>query len=191
MSGKRCGRLLRSYDQGATWNDDVICMAFPGDTVYCYEQRMCVLGNGDLVVIGWNEDAVSGQRLNNHVTISADCGQSFSAPMDTGVRGQASSIISLGGQRTLSLHAVRRDTEDVGIYACIADLAGGKWKKESCERIWSPRAPMSRVKGMAEVFSMLKFGQPGALRLSEKRVLVFFWMCEEGVYKTCCMTLEL
>ena len=189
MTGKRCGRLLRSFDQGKTWNDDVICMAFPGDNVHCYEQRMCSLENGDLVVIGWNENADTGERLNNHVTISADGGKTFSAPIDTGIHGQASSIISIGGQRVLSLHAVRRDTDEVGIYACIAEIADGKWKTEQCERIWAPSAPMKRVKGMAEIFAMLKFGQPGALLLSEGRALVFFWMCEDGVYKTCCFTL--
>ena len=190
MTGKRCGRLLRSYDEGKTWNDDTVCMEFPGNTVLCYEQRLCQLANGDLVVIGWNENAETGERLNNHITVSTDNGKTFSAPIDTGVRGQASSIIAIGGQRVLSMHAVRKDTEEVGIYACIAEVKDGAWKKERCERVWAPNAPMRRVKGMAEIFSMLKFGQPGALLLSEGRALVFFWMCEEGVYKTCCFTLE-
>jgi len=190
MTGPRCGRLLRSRDKGRSWNDDTVCMAFPGGEICCYEQRMCVLEDGTFVVLGWNENAVTGERLNNHVTFSTDYGQHFSSPINTGIRGQASSILSAGGQRVLSLHAVRRDTEAVGIYACVADLSGGTWKAERTERVWSPATPVHKAKYMAEIFSMLKFGQPGALMLSDGCALVYFWMCEEGVYRTCCFELE-
>lgn len=182
---RNCGRLLRSFDQGRTWNDDVVCMAFPGDTVTCYEQRMCQLEDGTLVVIGWNEDMASGQRLNNHVAISTDNGRTFSAPIDTGVRGQASSIIALDGSRVLSLHSLRRDTGAPGIYACLAEVGGGRWETVALERIWAPKIPMVKDTKAAEIFSFLKFGQPGLLRLSGGELLMSCWVCEEGCYKTC------
>ena len=43
----------------------------------------------------------TGERLNNHITVSTDNGKTFSAPIDTGVRGQASSIIAIGGANGL------------------------------------------------------------------------------------------
>ena len=46
-----------------TWNDDTVCAFFPGDTVTCYEQRMCQLEDGTLVVISWNEDMKTGQQV--------------------------------------------------------------------------------------------------------------------------------
>ena len=55
MTAPTNGRLLRSYAQGKTWNDDVICMHFDDENITCYKQRMCQLDDGRIVVIGWNE----------------------------------------------------------------------------------------------------------------------------------------
>ena len=181
---KDCGRLLHSYDQGKTWNDDTICMEFPGNTVLCYEQRMCQLEDGTLVTIAWNEDTATGARLHNHIAISTDGGKTFSAPIDTGVQGQASGIVALDGTKVLTLHAIRRDTDEPGVYACVADVAGGEWKLLSQEKVWVPKLPMTRNTYMAEVFAFIKFGQPGVMRLSDGNILITFWICEEGCYKT-------
>lgn len=183
-ASKNCGRLLRSYDQGKTWNDDTICMEFPGNTVLCYEQRLCQLEDGTLVVAAWNEDIATGERLHNHIAISTDNGKSFSAPIDTGVQGQASGIVALDGTKVLTLHAIRRDTDEPGVYACVADVAGGQWKLLSKEKIWAPNVPVVRNTKMAELFAFIKFGQPGAVRLSDGSIMVTLWICEEGCYKT-------
>lgn len=181
---KDCGRLLRSCDEGKTWNDDTVCMEFPGNTVLCYEQRMCQLQDGTLVTIAWNEDTATGERLHNHISISTDGGKTFSKPIDTGIQGQASGIVALDGTKVLTVHALRRDTDEPGIYACIADVAGGKWKLLSKEKIWAPKLPMTRNTYMAEVFAFIKFGQPGVIRLADGSILMTFWICEEGCYKT-------
>ncbi len=188
---RNCGRLLRSYDKGQTWNDDTVCMEFPGDMVTCYEQRMCQLADGTLVVIGWNEDMGTGLRLNNHVTFSRDNGRTFSAPVDTGIGGQASSLLALEDNRVLSLHAVRRDSDAPGIYACLADVRDGAWNTLALERVWAPKVPVTRDSKMAEIFSFLKFGQPGLIRLKNGDFLMSHWICEEGCYKTCCTGLSL
>ena len=126
-AGRNCGRLMRSFDNGKTWNDNVVCTAFPSDEVTCYEQRLCQLDNGTIVVISWNENVRTGERMNNHITISTDNGKTFSEPIDTGIRGQASSILSLGGNKILTVHAVRRDTDEPGIYFCVAEIKDGKF----------------------------------------------------------------
>lgn len=191
LTSRNCGRLLRSYDQGKTWNDDAVCMQFPGDSITCYEQRMCQLDNGALVVIGWNEDMKTGKLLNNHITISFDNGKTFGDPIDTGIHGQASSILHLGGNRVLTLHALRRDTNEPGIYACVADLSDGKWNILSEEKIWSPVAPVAKNDKVAEIFAFLKFGQPGAIMLRNGDILMSHWVCEEGCYKTVATRLSL
>lgn len=191
MTSRNCGRLLRSYDEGKTWNDDVICMAFPGDTVTCYEQRMCQLEDGTLVVIGWNEDTKTGKRLPNHVTFSHDNGKSFSEPVCTGIQGQASFVMALDGSKVLTLHAVRRDTDRPGIYLCIADVAGGQWRLLSRECIWEPDVPMVKDTKMAEIFSFLKFGQPGAIRLADGDLMMSHWVCKDGIYRTCATRIKL
>lgn len=178
-----CGRLLRSCDGGKTWNDDTVCMVFPENRVICYEQRVCQLEDGTIMVVAWNED-VDGNRLHNHVTFSTDNGKTFSAPVDTGIQGQASGIMALDGNRVLTVHALRRDTDAPGIYACIADVSNQQWNPISFERIWAPKELMVKDTKMAEVFSFLKFGQPNVLRLKDGGVLLTFWFCEQGCYKT-------
>ena len=184
FTSRVCGRLLRSTDQGKTWDDATVCMEFPGDGTTCYEQRMCQMRDGMLVVIGWNEDLKSGRLLNNHVTISTDNGKTFSLPIDTNIHGQASSILALDDTHVLSLHALRRDTDRPGIYACIADVSGGKWNAECVECIWEPQTPIVKNDKMAEIFAFLKFGQPGGVLLSDGSVMMTHWVCEEGIYKT-------
>jgi len=183
-TARNCGRLLRSYDEGKTWNDDVVCMEFPGDTVTCFEQRMCQLKNGTIIDIGWNEDLVTGKRYNNHITFSHDGGKTFSAPVDTGVDGQTASILALEDNRVLTLHSLRRDTDRPGIYACLADVSGDTFHILEKTLVWEPNTPIVRSKNAAEIFGFLKFGQPGAIRLADGDVLMSHWFCEEGMYKT-------
>ena len=184
LTGRLCGRALRSYDRGRTWNDDAVCMAFPGDHVTCYEQRMCQLASGAILCIGWNEDTQSGERLENHYTVSWDNGRSFSAPVSTGVRGQASSLCALDGDRLLALHAVRRDTDRPGIYGYVVDFSKRTWNVVDQALLWEPNVPMVKDGRMAEIFSFLKFGQPGAIRLRSGEVMMSFWYAENGQYKT-------
>jgi sialidase-1 len=191
VSGKLCGRLLRSCDQGATWNDDVICMDFGEKDILCYEMRMCQTENGLISIIGWNENHKTGERLNNHYTISIDNGQSFSAPIDTGIHGQASSLCAIGGNRILALHAVRRDVDRPGIYGYIVDMADGKYRIVDEKLLWEPKHQMAENKNMASIFSYLRFGQPGAILLKDKDVLMSHWVEENGQYMSICTRIDL
>ena len=190
-SGRNCGRLIRSYDGGKTWNDEVVCTAFEGDEVTCYEQRMCQTDDGTIVVVSWNENSRTGERMNNHVTISRDNGKTFSAPIDTGVHGQATSILALGGSKVMTIHSIRRDTDEPGIYAAVSDVADGKFKLLSIEKIWEPNTPLIKNTKVAEIFSFLKFGQPSAIMLDDGTFLMCHWMQEDGVYKTVATKFEL
>ena len=184
MHGRLCGRALRSRDEGKSWSDEVICMDFGDRSVTCYEQRMCQLESGVIIDIGWNEDTVTGERLMNHYTWSEDGGESFSAPVSTGVLGQASSVLALGGERLLALHAVRRDTDRPGIYGYVIDFSDRSWRVVDEALLWEPPSPVKKDGRMAEIFSFLKFGQPGAILLSDGAVMMSHWYAENGEYKT-------
>ena len=190
MHGKLCGRALRSTDGGKTWNDDSICMDFD-KPVTCYEQRMCQLDSGTVVCIGWNENVETGERLENHYTLSFDNGKTWTKPVSTGILGQASSVCAIGGEKLLALHAVRRDTDKPGIYACVVDLSEGKWNIVEKEIIWQPSVPMVKDTKMAEIFSFLKFGQPSAIKLKNGNLLMIHWFAVEGQYKTIVNEIEL
>lgn len=190
MTGPMCGRALRSADQGKTWDDRAVCMAF-SDPVTCYEQRFCQLDSGVLVCIGWNENTATGQRLPNHYTLSYDNGVSWSAPASTGIRGQASSLCALGGEKLLAIHAVRRDTDKPGIYGYVVDLSQKTWHVQQELLLWSPDVPVTKDSKMADIFAFLKFGQPSVIRLADGSLLLTFWHAREGQYKTACIQFQL
>lgn len=191
LHSRNCGRALVSHDGGKTWNDDAICMAFEGDEVTCFEQRMCQLDSGTVVNIGWNENIRTGERMQNHYTLSHDGGRTWTEPRPTGILGQASSVCAIGGERLLALHAVRRDTDRPGIYACVVDLSDGDWKILETEVVWEPAVPMVKDSKMAEIFSFLKFGQPGAILLRDGDVMMSHWFAEQGQYKTLATRIQL
>ena len=183
MTSRRCGRMLVSRDEGATWDDGTVCMAFDGDAVTCYEQRFCVLDSGTVVNIGWNED-VSGKRLPNHITYSTDNGKTFSKPVSTGIMGQAASVCALGGERFLAVVAQRRDTDEPGIYAYECDFGERTWKGVRRKLLWSAgKGPLKRDKNAAEVFAFLKFGQPSVTKLHDGRLILCFWYQKDGQYQ--------
>lgn len=190
MTGPICGKLLRSDDQGKTWNDFAVCMQFD-DPVTCYEQRVCELESGTLINIGWNENIKTGERMHNHFTASFDGGKTWTAPESTGIMGQASSVCAVGGERLLALHAIRRDTDRPGIYGYIVDFSDKTWKIVEEALIWEPATPIVKDTKMAEIFSFLKFGQPGAILLSDGNILMTHWFAEQGQYKTCATRIKL
>lgn len=184
MHGKLCGRALCSTDEGKTWNDDSICMEFDNDQTTCYEQRMCQLDSGAIICIGWNENVETGERLYNHYTVSYDNGKSWSKPESTSILGQASSVCALGGERFLALHAVRRDTDKPGVYGYVIDFSEKKWNIVDSLLIWQPQTPIQKDEKMAEIFSFLKFGQPGAIKLNNGDIMMSHWYAQDGQYKT-------
>ena len=144
---------------------------------------MCQLDSGTIISIAWNEDLITGERMPNHYTVSYDNGQSFSSPISTGICGQASSLCALGGEKFLSLHAVRRDTDQPGIYGYVIDFSEKTWNVVDDFLIWKPAFPIVRDQKMADIFAFLKFGQPSAIRLQSGDLLMTHWYCENGVYR--------
>ncbi len=189
--GKTCGRALRSDDEGKTWNDAAVCMDFGDDDTCCYEQRMCELESGTIVNIAWNEVYSTGERKQNHFTYSTDGGKTWSKPETTGILGQASSLLSLGGEKLLAIHAVRRDTDRPGIYGYVVDFSEKTWNIIDSALLWEPVTPILRDSKMAEIFAFLKFGQPGAIMLDDGSLLMSHWYAEDGRYKTVATKIEL
>ena len=185
------GKALRSCDNGKTWDDSSACMNFGGEKVISYEQRMCQLDSGKVICIAWNEDIKTGERLCNHYTVSDDNGKTWSKPESTGIMGQSSSLCAIGGEKILAVHSKRRDTDKPGIYGYIVDFSNGKWDIEEELLIWEPKTPMVKIAHFAEVFSFIKFGQPGAVKLSDGSVIVSHWYSEDGQYQTAVTKLEL
>jgi sialidase-1 len=152
---------------------------------------MCQLESGTILNIGWNENVDTGELLNNHFTYSDDNGKTWSKPLPTSTHGQASSLCAIGGEKFISLHAVRRDSKKPGIYANVIDFSNKTWDVTDQAIIWEPATPIVKNEKFADVFAYLKFGQPSAIKLSNGNLLATHWFMEQGQYKVTTILIEL
>lgn len=173
-SGVR-GFILRSRDKGKTWDDRTVY--FERGNITPYECRMCRMQDDRIVMIIWCLDQVAGRNLTNHVVVSRDNGMTWSDPIDTGVRGQASNLMALGGERLLSIHAVREG--DVGLYVNGVDFTDDQWRILATRNIWE-NAPSMQIGSLASMGAGLKFGQPSLLPLDDGDILATHWAIENG-----------
>ena len=174
------GVLLRSGDGGRTWDDSGRFFRDPNGRYMPSEPRFCEMQEGRLVSLVWTTDHAGGKNITNHVTVSHDDGAAWSDPIDTGVWGQASNLIHLGGDTLLTIHSHRDGSVgEVGLFVRIVDLAGDRWRiVEEC-KIWG-NAPSADIGSYAEMAKRLKFGQPSLLSVENGVVLATHWAVEDG-----------
>ncbi|MBM3740152.1 MAG: exo-alpha-sialidase [Acidobacteria bacterium] len=176
----RIGVLLRSGDKGQTWDDHTHYFRSPGGNIVPFEGRICEMQPGRLVAMVWAYDDSAGRHLPNQVATSHDGGHTWSQPIDTGHRGQASSLIWLGGDRLATIHAQRG--EDPGLYVRVVDFAGDRWRPLEEQVIWGAHLGRQTRTGQAtaDMFTSLRFGQPSLLNLSNGETLATHWSIEDG-----------
>ncbi len=174
----RMGVVLRSSDKGNCWDDTGVF--YRHDRIIPYEPRVCQLEDGRVAAIIWAYDSDTGQHHPNQVMISHDDGHSWSAPIDTGHMGQASSILALSGSCVATIHAHRG--VNPGIFVRIADLAHDRWRVLSEAAIYGfgSRTQTRAGQSATEMFSSLRFGQPSLLKLADGEFLAPHWAVEDG-----------
>lgn len=172
------GVLLRSTDQGKTWTDHE--RFYSQGTIVPYESRVCEMDPGHLVVMIWAYHYAGRKNLANQVVVSHDNGYSWSQPIDTGIFGQASNLLWLGGTLLASIHAHRE--REVGIYLRIVDFKNDSWQLIRETMIYGVGARAQTIEGktMSEMFASLRFGQPSLLRIRDDNVLAYHWAIEDG-----------
>jgi sialidase-1 len=174
------GVLLRSVDRGRTWEDSVRYFETPGRNIAPFEARLCEMGDGRIAAIVWAYDLDANEHLPNHVVVSHDGGIGWSAPIDTGLMGQASNVSWLGGDLLLTIQAHRG--ADPGIFVRIVDFSNDEWKPQSELLIYGSRLVSQTHEGqsMSEMFQSLRFGQPSLLKLASGDYLACHWCVEGG-----------
>ena len=145
------------------------------------------MGNSDLRNATWPPgddylayDERNRRHLANQLVVSHDNGYTWAQLIDTGHMAQSSSLLFLGGEYLLSIHAHR--AEDPGIYVRLIDFSDDQWKVVDELAIWGFSAGQQTRDGqsMAEMFGSIRFGQPSLLRLSNGEFLASHWSIEDG-----------
>jgi len=174
------GVMLRSRDNGQTWDDSTVFFQSASGSLSPFEPRLCEMQDGRLVALVWAYDQAADQHHANHVVVSHDNGATWSAPANTGVMGQASNLTWLGGDRLLTIHAHRGD--EVGIFVRIVDFTQDQWRVLAEEVIYGGGVPAQTRAGQsaAQMFKSLRFGQPSLLHLGEGEFLATHWCVEDG-----------
>ena len=171
----RQGIVLRSRDQGKTWEDKTVF--YKRGNISPYETRSCEMQEGRIVMIIWCLDEVAGKNLTNQAVVSHDNGMTWSDPIDTGVFGQASNVMYLGDDLLLAIHCQREG--EVGLYIHVVNFADDKWHILARTKVWD-KAPSKHIGRLADMGTGLKFGQPSLLQLDNGDILATHWAIEDG-----------
>ena len=104
------GALLRfSFDGGATWPEYATVGRHPEHRMAYWDQRLETHPeSGRLVAMFWTHDFDAGQDVDSHIAWGSADGRQWSEPRSTGLPGQHSQPLSLGGDRLLVAYPRRR-----------------------------------------------------------------------------------
>ena len=175
------GILFRSHDKGRTWSAKGRFLQTAGGNVVPYESRIVEMQAGKLVTLSWAYDLAQNKNLPNLATVSHDDGYTWSAPIDTGIGGQASNLLWLEGDQLLTIHAHREGK--LGLYLRLVDFANDRWKIKDEGLIWGDGVSGPNPRRLVDHFQSLRFGQPSLLRLDVDEVLAYHWCVEDMLYK--------
>ena len=174
------GVLLRSEDDGTTWDDSVRFFEMANRSVSAYESNICEMQPGRLVTICWAHDAMAGQDYPNQVTVSHDDGHTWSNPIDTGHVAQSPYVIYLGGERLLTIHSHRG--QDPGLFVRVVDFSNDNWNVLAERNIWGAflGQQIKTQQRFHEMMKRIRFGNPSLLQLDNGEILAFHWAVDDG-----------
>lgn len=175
--------LLVSSDRGRSWPEHVDVMRSAAQDVIYWEQKIVDLHDGRLLAVCWTHDLGSGADRPVHYALSHDGGLSFGPPRSTGLHGQTTTPIGLGGNRLVSVY---RRTDKPGLWANYSRLDGDEWVNESELPLWGYQQTDDGFvvggRNLSRGFAQLKFGLPAGLLLPDGQVYVAFWCVEDCLY---------
>lgn len=174
------GVLLRSQDDGKTWDDRVCFFEMAQRSVSAYESNICEMQPGRLVTLCWAHDAMAGQDYPNQVTVSHDDGHTWSNPIDTGHVAQSPYLIYLGGERLLTIHSHRG--QDPGLFVRVVDFSNDNWNVLAERNIWGAflGQQIKTQQRFHEMMKRIRFGNPSLLQLDNGEILAFHWAVDDG-----------
>ena len=179
--GRPAAYLRLSADAGRTWSDEVLVAQDPGNRIFYWDQRLETHpADGRLVVMFWTHDVVAGRDIDVHIAWGTSDGRSWTEPTATGVAGQHTQPISLGGDRLVAVYSHRGDPP--GIRAILSDDFGRTWDRSTDLEVYASDAgaePGSHdARAQRDYWNDMgkwQFGHPRGARLPSGDVLVVFY----------------
>jgi hypothetical protein len=178
------GGLLRSTDGGMTWGDSVISASSdpdgdPYDTMW-WDPRIGRLASGELVQFMYAFRHRSRTEGPVHVVSSHDDGRTWTAPLSTGVPGQASYPVPLDDGRLVLLQQRRGDEQSI---VALASDDGGRTFDAGSEVVvyWHEPPSAPGADGSLSAFDYLMsmdrftFGHPCGVATGPDEVLAIWY----------------
>ena len=173
------GWIIASDDKGRSWFKLSEFYRAPGTNIATWECRLCEMSPGRVAVIAWAYDNAASANRDNIFALSEDGGETFRT-IETGVHGQASNVMWLGGDSLLTIHAHRE--APVGLIVRRVNLSGGTFGIEEELDLLGNTDMASNSADIRKQFASLKFGQPSLLRLATGDILAACWSFENSQY---------
>jgi len=169
-----------SDDGCKTWPRGSVVMDGWAQGIAHWEQKLVVLSDGRLLALCWTYDLNAHRSLRNRYALSADRGDTFSAPVEAPLDGETCTPYALDGNRILCVY---RRTDKRGLWAHLARLEGDVWTPLADAPLWgTERAAYTREGESAfDQMSTLQFGYPQTVRLQDGQFFVVFWCVEQCV----------
>ena len=169
-----------SHDGGRSWPEYRDVMWDPQQRIIYWESKIAELPDGRLLAVAWAYDQVAAVDLPNHYAISADGGDSWSAPQSTGLQGQTLTPHILDDGRALCVY---RRIDRPGLWANLSHLEGDRWVNDSEAAVWGAAAQglTGDSSNMVQNFQVLRFGAPSVIGLNDGTLFVAFWCYEDCV----------
>ena len=117
--------VVFSHDGGHTWEDARLVAHDPARKLFYWDQRQALLPDGRILGIFWTYDNQEGKDIDLHWSVSEDGGTTWARPAPTGVIGEPSVPVALGGEDVLLLSVHRWDPPC--LRAILSRDAGRTW----------------------------------------------------------------
>lgn len=175
------GLCYESDDNGLTWNEK--SAYHEGGSITSWETRSAILPDGRIGVIFWAFDLETQKHLPNRLAISEDDGQTWCTTIDTGIQGQAASLITFDDGSFGIIYA-KREGDNPGVYLANAKLDRNHFQILSTECLYDISVGANVNGEILTQFINIKFGQPSMKKLTDGTYLLLFW-CKnpQGIYE--------
>ncbi len=181
------GLTFCSEDGGKTWKE--ISDFFASPNVAPWEVRSIQLPCGRIVLVIWAYDLKNQCHLPNHLVWSDDDGKTWSKPINTGLRGQASNLFMYKGK--LGVLQARREGPKPGICLSLVELKDDGVIVLDEAYAWDAAGLANKQGNIETQFAALKFGQPSMTQIDDTHYVLFFWNCTDGTYRVQSWCLEI